>query len=38
MLQRELRHPPRKLRIHSTDAIMLDGKVSARECHGVDQL
>ena len=35
-LQGKLRHPPRELWIHSTDAIMLNREVSARERDGVD--
>lgn len=31
MLQRKLRHPTRKLRIHSADAVVLDREVRARE-------
>ena len=34
----ELRHPSRKLRIHTTDTIVLDGKVTAREGHTVEQV
>jgi hypothetical protein len=35
-LQRKLRHPSRKLRIHTANTIVLNEKVSARERHGVD--
>jgi hypothetical protein len=35
-LQSQLRHPPRKLRIHAADSVVLNRKVSAYERHGVD--
>ena len=37
-LQRELRHPPRKLRIHTADTILLNREIIACEGDCLDQV
>jgi len=36
-LQSELRHPPRKLWIHTADTVVLNKEISARNCNRFDQ-